>query len=175
MSRLTLLNGRVPMRQRPEDGGQVLAEVQVGSIAVDDEGNFWRMLRNHSTGVITARDSVTYLNVDTTDYIATADVSASGAQAQARFAGIAGDLGTDVAVDEYFWAQIGGRALVNTETATPVVGDPVIVHASADGECDNGIETDGAAEHIPKYIGVFLAVEVSGTPDLTPVLLRGNM
>lgn len=166
---LTLLNGRVPMRQRPTDGGQTTPEVQVGSLAVDEAGNIFRMVRNDDEGTINANEVTTYRNADTSDYVVTADISNG---AQHRPAGICLAT-TAIAVNEYFWVQVSGYALVDTETVTPVVGDPVIAHATADGEADNGINTTAEAEHVPRYFGVFLATETAGTPDTAPVQLKG--
>lgn len=169
MAKLTLLNGRVPTRQRPEDGGNTLAEVKVGSVAIDDDGNVYRLVKNDSAGTINNNEVTTYRNADTSDYVVTADISNGS---QHRPAGICVST-TAIAVDEFFWVQISGRVAVDTETVTPVVGDPVIAHATADGEADNGINTTAEAEHVPRYFGVFLAVEVAGSPDLAFVQLKG--
>lgn len=172
--KLVLLNGRVA-DQKVDGGGRdnsndanLFVHV-LGSVAVDDVGNLYRYVQNDSAGVIDQFDVLTYRNADTSDYLVTADISNGE---QWRPAGVYGES-LQIAVDEKFWVQFSGRALVNTETITAVIGDPMIAHATADGEADNGVNVTAEAEHVPKYMGVFLALETAGTPDTSPVQLRG--
>lgn len=166
--KLVLVNGRIA-DHKVDEGGRTAAAHVAGTLAVDDVGNWYRYVRNDSAGTINRYEVVTYRNANTSDYVVTADISNGD---QARPAGVYGEA-TAIAVSEYFWVQVSGRAIVDTENVTPTAGVPCIAHATQDGEANDGAVA--AAADFPKHFGVFLAAETAGSPDTAPVQLRGLM
>ena len=160
--RLTLLNGRIADQKVDETGRTVAAHV-LGTLAVDDVGNYYRYVQNGAVNALLQYDAVTYLNADTSDFVVT---SVGAAGTVWRPAGVYGEA-VGIPVDTYFWLQVSGQATINTAGGAPTPGVPVAADAANDGEAIDG--QVAAATDFAEHMGLFLD---AGTPTAT-VLLRG--
>lgn len=162
--RLVLLDGRIA-DHKLDEGGRATAAHEVGVLAVDEVGNFYRYVLNDSDSAIDQYDVCTYST--RASWIVTQDISEGNAEEPA---GVYSES-TQIAVSEYFWLQCGGYGIANSETATSIAaGEAIKAHATADGECDFpavGATHSDAVDHeqFGLIFGYALDVEAAGTPD----------
>lgn len=151
------------------EGGRTTPAEAAGALSIDSNGKMYRYVKNKELALDNS-DLCTFKDRAANEV--TQDISAGNAE---QPAGVY-DQATQIATDEFFWLQVAGESQVNSETVSAIaVGDPLVPHATADGEVDEADQTSTTTlkASIGEIFAIAQAVEVAGTPDTVKCRLTG--